>query len=162
MRENVIHQQSSAVSHPPRPATGAKTPAFATECHQLLIMAGLTANSQETMLQPAALQILIKFAANECGQVFALARQFGLELRPVLTDDVVEQGGLGAVAYVSCGRRWWYEGRWISGRARRLPWSMSFVRMQGGRSNKYGQCSYVVVALTMALFSNQRRKVLFA
>ena len=50
------------------------------------------------MLKPAALQVLIKFAANESGQVFALAGQFGLELRPVLTDDVVEQGGLGAVA----------------------------------------------------------------
>ena len=56
------------------------------------------------MLQPAALQVLIKFAANDSGQVFALAGQFGLELGPVLTDDVVEQGDLGAVAYVSCGR----------------------------------------------------------
>ena len=47
------------------------------------------------MLQPAALQVLIKFATNECGQVFALAGEFGLELRPVLTDDVVELGGFG-------------------------------------------------------------------
>ena len=54
------------------------------------------------MLQSAALQILIKFAANESGQVFAVAGQFGLELRPVLTDDVVEQGGFGPVAYVCC------------------------------------------------------------
>ena len=62
-------------------------------------MAGLTANSQvKTVLKPAALQVLIKFAANESGQVFALAGQFGLKLRPVLTDDLVEQGGLGAVA----------------------------------------------------------------
>ena len=34
----------------------------------------------------------------------ALAGQFGLELRPVLTDDLVEQGGLGPVAYVSRSR----------------------------------------------------------
>ena len=34
-------------------------------------MAGLTANSQETILKLAALQVLIKFAANESGQVFA-------------------------------------------------------------------------------------------
>ena len=67
----------------------------------------LTANPQETMLQPAALQVLIKFPADESGQVFAVAEQFGLELGPVLTDDLVEQGGLGAVAYVSCGRCWW-------------------------------------------------------
>ena len=54
------------------------------------------------MLQTAALQILIKFAADERGQVLAMACQFDLELRPVLTDDVVEQGGFGPVAYVCC------------------------------------------------------------
>jgi len=58
----------------------------------------LTANPQEAMLQSAALQVLIKFPADESGQVFAVAGQFGLELRPVLMDDVVEQGGFGAVA----------------------------------------------------------------
>jgi len=50
------------------------------------------------VLQQPALQVLIKFAANKSGQVFALAGQFGMELRPVLTHDLVEQGGLGAVA----------------------------------------------------------------
>ena len=46
-------------------------------------MAPVTANScllQETMLKPAVLQVLIKFAANESGRVFALA---GPELGPV-------------------------------------------------------------------------------
>ncbi len=37
------------------------------ERHQFLVVAGLTANSQETMLKPAALQVLIKFAVNESG-----------------------------------------------------------------------------------------------
>ena len=58
------------------------------------------------MLRPATLQALIEFAVNESGQVFALAGQFGLELRPVLMDDMVEQGGLGALAYVSRARCW--------------------------------------------------------
>ena len=58
------------------------------------------------MLKPTALQVLIKFAADESGQVFAVAGQFGLELGPVLTDDLVEQRSLGAAAYVSCGRSW--------------------------------------------------------
>jgi hypothetical protein len=75
------------------------------------MVTGLTANPQEAMLKPAALQIFIKFAANESGRMFALGGQFGLKLRPVLTDDVVERGGLGAVAYVSCGRCWWCQGR---------------------------------------------------
>ena len=81
------------------------------EHHQFLVVAGLTANPQEAMLKPAALQILIEFTANESGQVFALAGQFGPELGPVLTDDLVEQGGLGAVAYVSWGRCGWCQGR---------------------------------------------------
>jgi len=110
MRQHLVHQQGSTVGHSSAPATGAKTAAFATERHQFLMVTGLTAYPEKAMLKPAALQILIKFAANESGQVFALAGQFGLELRPVLTDDVVERG-LGAVAYVSCGRCWWCQGR---------------------------------------------------
>ncbi len=74
-------------------------------------LTGLTANPQEAMLKPAALQILIEFAANESGQVFVLAGQFSPELGPILADDVVERGGLGAVAYVSCRRCWWCQRR---------------------------------------------------
>jgi hypothetical protein len=61
MRENVIHQQSSAVCHPARPATGAKTAAFTTERHQFFVMAGLTANPQKSMFKPSAFQVLFKF-----------------------------------------------------------------------------------------------------
>jgi hypothetical protein len=75
------------------------------------MVTGRTAYPEKTMLKPAALQVLIKFDANESGQVFALTGQFGLELGPVLLDDGVEQGGLGAVAYVSCGRCWWCPGK---------------------------------------------------
>ena len=109
------------------------------------------------MLKPAALQVLIEFAANESGQVFALAGQFGPELGPVLTDNVVEQGGLGAVAYISCGRFRQRPRRWGTERSGWPPWSTSFVRVQTGRSNKYRQYSFVALALTMALFSNQRK-----
>jgi len=90
MRQDFVHQQSSAVCHPPRPATGAKTAAFAAERHQFIVMAGLTANPQKAMLKPSAFQVLIKFPADESGQVFAVAGQFGLELRPVFLDDLVE------------------------------------------------------------------------
>jgi hypothetical protein len=103
MRQDFIYQQSGAVSHTPCTATGTEAAAFAAERHQFLMVAGLTANPQEAMLQPAALQVLIKFATNESGQVFALAGQFSLKFGPVLTYDLVEQGSLGAVAYVSCG-----------------------------------------------------------
>jgi len=77
VRENVIHQQSCAVSHPPRPATGAETAAFAAERHQFLMVTGFTTYPEKAMFKPATLQILIKFPADESGQVFAVAGQFG-------------------------------------------------------------------------------------
>ena len=40
--------------------------------------------------------------SDESWQVFVLAGQLGLELRQVLMNDVIEQGGLGLVAYLSC------------------------------------------------------------
>jgi len=102
MWQNSVHQQRGAFSHAARPATGTETAAFATERHQFFVMARLTASPQEAMLQPTALQILIKFAADEVRQVLAVACQFSLKLGPVLTDNLIEQGGLGPVAYVCC------------------------------------------------------------
>ena len=90
------------VGHSPRPATGAETAAFTTERHQFLIVTGLTANPEKAILKSAALQVLIKSPTNESGQVFAVVGQFGLKLGPVLLDDLMEQGRLGSVAYVSC------------------------------------------------------------
>jgi hypothetical protein len=59
--QNSVYEQRGNFSHAARTATGAKATAFATERHQFLIMAGLTANPEKPMLQPAALQVLIKF-----------------------------------------------------------------------------------------------------
>jgi len=58
MWQNGIHQQRGTVGHAPCSTTGTKAASFAGKSHQLLIMAGLTANSQEAVLKPAALQIL--------------------------------------------------------------------------------------------------------
>ena len=44
----------------------------------------------KTILESSAFQVLIKFVANESGQVFALAGQFGLELRPVRLNNLVK------------------------------------------------------------------------
>ena len=74
MGQDFVHQQSSAVCHPLRPATGAETAAFAAERHQFFVMASLTANPQKAMLKPATFQVLIKFPADESGQVSASIR----------------------------------------------------------------------------------------
>jgi len=42
------------------------------------------------MLQPAALQIRLKFLCDVGRKVLVLAGQLGLELGPVFTDDLVE------------------------------------------------------------------------
>ena len=73
------------------------------------------------MLKPATLQVLIKFPANEHGQVFALAGQFGLEIGPVFLDDLIEQGRLGPVTYVDCSG--------VCGElcARAMPWGKQIL-----------------------------------
>jgi hypothetical protein len=67
MGQDIIHQQSGAVGHSSCPATGAKTAAFTTERHQLLIMASLTPDPEKAMLQPAAFQVGLKFLYNVGG-----------------------------------------------------------------------------------------------
>ena len=61
MWQDIVHQQGCAVGHSSRPAAGAKAAPFATERHQLLIMASFTPDSEKAMLQPAALQVFLKF-----------------------------------------------------------------------------------------------------
>jgi hypothetical protein len=49
--------------------------------------------------KPRRLQLnATSFSWWQDSQRLVMACQFGLELRPVLTDDVVEQGGFGPVA----------------------------------------------------------------
>jgi hypothetical protein len=90
MGQDFVYQKSSTVGHSSYPATGAKATAFATECQEFLFMAGLTADPEKAMFKSSAFQVLIKFPADESGQVFAVAGQFGLELGPVFLDDLVE------------------------------------------------------------------------
>jgi hypothetical protein len=63
---------------------------LATERHQFFIVAGLTPNPEKAMLQPAALQVRLKFLCDVGWKIFFLAGQLGLELGPVLTDDLVK------------------------------------------------------------------------
>jgi hypothetical protein len=53
-------------------------------------MAGLATDSEEPVLKSPALKILIKFFGNVCWQVFILAAQLRLKLRPVLLNDLIE------------------------------------------------------------------------
>jgi len=55
---------SSAVSHTPRTTGGAESTSLATESYQLLIVTGLTSNTQEAVLQTTALQVIFEFADN--------------------------------------------------------------------------------------------------
>jgi hypothetical protein len=52
MGQDFIHQQGGAVGHSSRPTAGAKAAPFATERHQLLVMASLTPDPEKAMLQP--------------------------------------------------------------------------------------------------------------
>jgi hypothetical protein len=63
-------------------------------------MANLTPNPEKTVLKSSAFQIRLKFLCDVGWKIFILAGQLGLELGPVLMDNLVKQGRLGPVAYV--------------------------------------------------------------
>lgn len=61
-RQDVVHQQGSALGHAPGPATGAEPPAFATERHQAFVMAGIAAHAQKAVFQPPTLEVVLELA----------------------------------------------------------------------------------------------------
>jgi hypothetical protein len=61
MWQDIIYQQRGTIRHSACAATGAETPLLAAKSDQLLIVAGFTADSQEPVFKPPALQVLIKF-----------------------------------------------------------------------------------------------------
>jgi hypothetical protein len=90
VRQDFVYQQSGAVCHAACTTTGAEPPFLAAECDQFLIVAGFTADSQESVFKSPTLQVLIKFLRNVCRQVLAMAGKFSLKPRPVLLNDLVE------------------------------------------------------------------------
>ena len=53
-------------------ASPTESPTFTAECYKLLVMAGITANSQKPMLKATTLQVVIKLTSDITRQLFAL------------------------------------------------------------------------------------------
>jgi hypothetical protein len=70
----------SAICHTPGPARGAESTAFATDGHQFLVMAGLTSNTQEAVLQATTLQVILKLSDN-CNHLQVLIKRDPLILK---------------------------------------------------------------------------------
>jgi hypothetical protein len=77
------------VYHPPCATGRTETPAFAAEGNKFLVMAVITANSQEAMFQTATLQVVIELSDHKSWQLLALCRQHCLEFRPVALDQLI-------------------------------------------------------------------------
>ena len=86
-----LDQVRSTVRHTPCTTGGTEPPAFATERHQFLVMAGLTSNTQEAMLEATTLQVVFKLPNNIPRQAPALFCQHVLELGPVFLDELIKQ-----------------------------------------------------------------------
>lgn len=79
----------SAVSHTPLTTRGAESTAFTGEGHKLLMMTGITANTQKAILKTTTLQLILKLPGN-----VVLLRQQVLNLRPMRLYELVKQCGL--------------------------------------------------------------------
>jgi len=108
MRQDFVNQQRGAIRHTPSPATCAESPPFTAERDQFFIMAGFTADLQESVFKPSKFEVFIKLFSHICRQIPAMAVPFRLKLRPVLPHKLVSQGRLGPVAYINCGGFGWY------------------------------------------------------
>ncbi len=87
IRQDSVNQKCSAVGHAARTTTGAETSLLTAEGDQFFIVAGFAPHPEKTVLQPSALQILIKFFRYICRQVAApVARTNTWSIRPDCCD----------------------------------------------------------------------------
>jgi len=84
----------------PGTATWAESAALAAERQQVFGVAGVASQAQETVLQPAALQVAFECLPHMAGQRFTGLSQVFDEGRVVALDELVEQCALGPVALV--------------------------------------------------------------
>ena len=89
--QDLVNQVRSTVCHAPGATGGAESTAFATKSHKLLIVTGLTSNTQEAVLKTTTLQVIPELPDDIPGQDLTLRRQHVLEMRPVLLDQLVKQ-----------------------------------------------------------------------
>jgi hypothetical protein len=72
-------------------------------------MSGLADDPQETVLEPATLEVVLELALDLVGQAPTLGRELGLELRVALFDELVEKGTFRAMAFIgpsTCRATW--------------------------------------------------------
>ena len=123
----LVRQQRGDLGHPAR-ATGRTEPALlAAEGDELLGVALLAVQAQETLLEPAALEVGVELRLDVVGQGAACLGAQLAEDGIALLDQLVEQRRLGAVTRVA---RWVDEGRGARSR-----------RAGGGRGGVHRACS---------------------
>ena len=67
----MIDEVGGRLHHAARSATGAKTPPFAAECHQVLVQATATLDPKKSVFEQPALQLVLELLAHEHRQVAA-------------------------------------------------------------------------------------------
>ena len=84
--QNLIDQQRRAFGHAPGPATGAEAPVLAAEGDQVFGVAGLTAQTQETVFEATAFEVVFELALDILRKVSAARGHLIGERGVVLVD----------------------------------------------------------------------------
>jgi hypothetical protein len=98
--QNTVDERSGGVGHPPPAARWTESASLAREGDEPIVSARVAMDAQESVSEHAAFEIGANLSLDESRDGRALhprASQEGLEL---LTDDFVEKGLLGIVAFV--------------------------------------------------------------
>ena len=103
------------------PQLGLKSPALATERHQLLMAAGIALDAQESVFEAPAFQVRLELFVDEAGQRGSFGFKPFEKPREVLFDESVERGLLRAVTLVH---------NWVAGEGERCTgdhWSSAVM-----------------------------------
>lgn len=82
---------SCGLTHSAAPTGGAEASAFATERDEVLVVAGLTLDAQETVGKDPAAEVLVKFPDHEIWKrISGILLNLILERQPVVLDELVK------------------------------------------------------------------------
>ena len=125
--QHLVNQPGRAVSHTPRPTTGAEATALATEREQIFGVAGVASQPKKPVLQPAALQVGLKRLPHMAGQLFTGLGQALDKVRVMALDNLIQQrlhGPVALVAPVAPSEQVYRDYFWRSSRGHAQPFEL--------------------------------------
>lgn len=102
----MVDQVSSRFHHPPCPATGAETSAFAGKSIEVLVTATVALHAQKAMLKKTALAVVLELLPHGGRKMSAIGLDGGDKGRVVLLDELIQHRLFRPVTVIGNGCAW--------------------------------------------------------